>query len=107
MTEQDWTDVDKVADPYIVSKTLAEKAAWRLAQEPGQSRPVDLTTILPSLMLGPVFSKNAATSLELAQAMFDIFRVPLTPDLLFHTVDVRDVAAAHVLSLTAPEAKNK
>jgi len=106
-TEESWTDIEKV-DGYSRSKTLAERAAWRLTQHPETGLdPTELVVINPSFIVGPVLSSKAGSSLELIQAFFDIFRLPAIPSLLFHLVDVRDVAAAHAVALTEPEAKNQ
>lgn len=63
-------------EPYPISKTLAEKAAWALAREHG----VDLVTIHPVFVVGPAISKRTdATTV----AMF-IVRSP-SPQILFST----------------------
>lgn len=52
-TEDDWNDeatIDKF--PYHLSKTLAEKLAWDLAEE----YRFDLVAINPVMMLGPAVS---------------------------------------------------
>ena len=49
-------------EPYPVSKTLAEKAAWKLASEHN----IDLVTIHPVFVVGPVISKRTdATTVKL------------------------------------------
>ncbi|KAJ4977337.1 hypothetical protein NE237_002443 [Protea cynaroides] len=71
MDEQCWTDVDFLASEkpptwgYPVSKTLAEKAAWKFAEE----NKIDLVTIIPCLMAGPAITPNVPSSLCLAMSL--------------------------------------
>ncbi|GAV74987.1 Epimerase domain-containing protein [Cephalotus follicularis] len=71
MDEKDWTDVDyliKEKPPtwgYIVSKTLAEKAAWKFAEENN----IDLITIIPVLMAGNCITPDVASSISLSTSL--------------------------------------
>ncbi|XP_042481943.1 anthocyanidin reductase ((2S)-flavan-3-ol-forming)-like [Macadamia integrifolia] len=71
MDEQCWTDVDLLASEkpptwgYPASKTLAEKAAWKFAEE----NKIDLITIIPSLMAGPAITPDVPSSLCLAMSL--------------------------------------
>ncbi|XP_043697170.1 anthocyanidin reductase ((2S)-flavan-3-ol-forming)-like isoform X2 [Telopea speciosissima] len=71
MDEQCWTDVDFLASEkpptwgYPVSKTLAEKEAWKFAEENN----IDLITIIPSLMAGPSITPDVPSSLSLAMSL--------------------------------------
>ncbi len=97
-TEADWTVVDE-AEPYAKSKTLAERAAWDFAKEQG----LELATILPGPVLGPVLSKDCSASGDLVSQILQR-GVPMVPPIEMTTVDVRDVAAAHIAAMTVPEA---
>jgi dihydroflavonol-4-reductase len=100
-TEADWTDVDS-PDTYAYpkSKTIAERAArdW-VAREGGD---IEYVSINPTLVLGPVMSADASTSVEVMVKMLQ-GALPGFPDLAFGVVDVRDVADLHVRALTAPD----
>jgi dihydroflavonol-4-reductase len=99
-TEADWTDVDAPGvQPYIKSKTIAERAArdW-VAREGG---PLVFCTVNPVLVLGPVASADFAASVEVPKRLLE-GSIPALPDVGFSVVDVRDVAALHVLALEAP-----
>eukprot|EP00884_Botryococcus_braunii_P020767 jgi/Botrbrau1/7374/Bobra.0316s0018.1 len=100
-SEQDWNDWSTLSDnPYMLSKTLAEKAAWEIAQENG----LDLVTINPSFVVGPVISSRIeATSVLTLQAITEGKSATLFPRL----VDVRDVARAHILAAEVPEASGR
>lgn len=97
-----WTDTtDRLLGPYRLAKTLAEKAAWRFMAS--QAGPTTLTTILPSAVLGPVFSADYAHPLRLAQSLLR-GKPPGVPRVGFCVVDVRDLANLHILAMEAPDA---
>jgi len=103
LTEKDWSNPDNMADntAYTRSKAIAEKAAWDYVN--GEGKGLELTTINPSLVLGPVMSGDFSASVEaITQLMGG--KVPAIPKLGFQIVDVRDVADAHVLAMTHPDA---
>lgn len=100
--ERDWADPDAPsATPYARSKVLAERAAWDLAAAEGLA----LTVVNPGLILGPILgpvqSGAAGTSADLVTRLLR-GRDPMLPNIRFVAVDARDVAAAHVLSLSRP-----
>ncbi|HEY4461011.1 MAG TPA: NAD-dependent epimerase/dehydratase family protein [Pseudonocardiaceae bacterium] len=98
--ESTWTDVrDRRASTYARSKTLAEQAAWQLV---AGDRSV-LTTILPGTILGPLRDRHAAYSVQAVSQLL-AGTAPGIPRLGYSFVDVRDVAAAHIAAMLAPEA---
>lgn len=100
-TEADWTDVSQPdAYPYVQSKTIAERAArdW-VAAEGGD---MEYVSINPSLVAGPMLSKDASASLEVVSKLLS-GALPGCPDFTFGLVDVRDVADIHVRALNAPD----
>jgi dihydroflavonol-4-reductase len=102
-TEEDWTDETNRRDtsPYDRAKTLAERAAWAwLAAEGGG---LELATVNPGLVLGPVLGSDYSASIEAIKKLVD-GSIPVLPRLGFNVVDARDVARLHVLAMTAPEA---
>jgi nucleoside-diphosphate-sugar epimerase len=103
-TEHDWTNVDGPdVDPYAMSKTLAEKAAWDFIGSPQNTSALELVTILPGLVLGPVLSNHFSSSGESVKRMMN-HEVPGMPDLWYPPIDVRDVAWSHVKAMTLPRA---
>jgi dihydroflavonol-4-reductase len=99
-TEADWTDPDRPGTtPYIRSKTIAERAArdW-VAREGGA---LEFCTINPSVVLGPVWSRDYSASVVIVKKLLD-GSLRACPDIGFGLVDVRDVAALHVRALKAP-----
>lgn len=98
--EADFTNLASAAvSPYARSKTVAEFAAWDVARETGLA----LCTVNPGLVLGPVLDPRLGTSAQLVASMMK-GRIPLLPDMAIPSVDVRDVARAHVAAMLAPEA---
>lgn len=100
-TEADWTDIlDPIVSAYGKSKTLAERAAWDFVakEAPGMA----LTTINPSLVIGPPLDQNYGTSVSLIERILAA-KDPMLPNICFGCVDVRDVAAMHVAVLDKAE----
>jgi nucleoside-diphosphate-sugar epimerase len=101
-TEEDWTVLDGPGvTPYTKSKTLAERAAWDFIAAEGGS--TELATILPVAVMGPVMGHQISGSNHIIQRCLD-GAMPGFPDVWIPIVDVRDVAAAHILAMTTPEA---
>ena len=101
-TEDDWTNLDKVG-AYPKSKTLAERAAWKFINGAENTNNMELATINPPLILGPIPNKNFRTSVELIRT-FMLGQVPGVGRIKMGLVDVRDVAAAIILAMQTPEA---
>ena len=100
--EETWTDPEeKALTPYARSKTLAERAAWEFIEQTKGA--MELTTVLPGLVLGPVMTRAISGSVELISRMLT-GKVPALPRIGFSIVDVRDLAALHVRAMCAPEA---
>lgn len=93
-TEEDFTDPEAPKlSTYIRSKTLAEQTAWELARE----LDLELCTVHPGLVLGPLAAPNAGTSVGIVQELLG-GKLPGCPRLNFPVVDVRDVAELHRLA---------
>jgi dihydroflavonol-4-reductase len=99
-TEADWTPPDYPgAQPYVLSKTIAERAArdWVAAEGGG----IEYCSINPSVVLGPVWSRDYSPSVAIVKRLLE-GSVRGCPDIGFGVVDVRDVADLHVRALKAP-----
>ena len=95
--ENNWTNLsDTNLDAYTKGKALKEKAAWDFV---AKNDSIKLTTILPSLVLGPgIGSPVRRGSMEFMLMMINK-ELPVAPPLKFGVVDVRDVAKMHVAAL--------
>ncbi len=103
-TEADWSNLDgKRIGAYDKSKTIAERASWEYMETIKDSSPMELVAINPGLVLGPLLSSDWGTSAEMVKRILD-HKVPAIPNIGFATVDVRDVASAHVTAMVSPNA---
>ena len=104
-TEQDWSKLDgRVMSAYTKSKTIAERAAWDFVAKDNGG--LELSTVLPVAVLGPVLGKDFSPSILLVQRLM-LGAMPGCPKLYFSVVDVRDVAELHVRAMTTPAAKGE
>ena len=100
--ETDWTNPDRPdVTPYVVSKTLAERAAWEFVRStPGAP---ELAVVNPASCSGPAPDADLSTSHEVIRLMGP-GAYPAAPKIGFPISDVRDVAVTHVLAMTNPAA---
>jgi dihydroflavonol-4-reductase len=99
-SEKDWTPPDYPgAQPYVRSKTIAERAARDWVAKEGAG--MEYCSINPSVVLGPVWSRDYSASVSIVQRILD-GSLRALPNIGFGIVDVRDVADLHVRALTAP-----
>lgn len=97
-----WTDGDDVrVGAYARSKTIAERAAWDLIAK--QSGSTSLAVVNPTLVLGPVLSRDFSGSVQVVERLM-AGRVPGVPRLGFNIVDVRDVADLHIRAMVGEAA---
>ena len=100
--ETDWTDVNGPAvQPYMKSKTLAERAAWDFVEREGNG--MELAVVNPVGIFGPALNGDLSTSIELVKRMLE-GKLPGAPRLYLGAVDVRDVAGMQVKAMTDPAA---
>jgi len=102
LTEEDWNEKSTLRrNPYYLSKTLAERAAWAFMKAEGGA--TELVTILPSAVFGPVLSREGLGSVQFIQRLVD-GRLPRIPNVGLNIIDVRDLGVAHADAMTAPQA---
>lgn len=100
--ETDWSNPERPdVTTYVVSKTLAERAAWDFIK--GTPGAPELTVVNPAFVLGPAPDADLSTSHEVIRLM-GTGAYPAAPKIGFPVSDVRDVAATHVLAMTTPGA---
>lgn len=103
--ETNWTDLEgRDVTPYVTSKTLAERAAWRFVEEEGDG--LELAVVNPVGVFGPVLGPDYSTSIVLIRRLMD-GDLPGCPRLSYGVVDVRDVAELHLRAMTDPAAEGE
>ncbi len=103
LDETHWSNPDNIKDntAYTRSKTIAERAAWDYVK--GEGAGLELATVNPVAVLGPVMSGDFSASVEIVTQIMG-GKLPAIPRIGFQIVDVRDVADAHVSAMETPEA---
>ncbi|XP_044483224.1 phenylacetaldehyde reductase-like [Mangifera indica] len=86
---------------YVLSKTMAEEAAWNFAKEKG----MDIVSLNPAMVIGPLLQPTLNTS---AAAILSLIKGAQTfPNATFGWVNVKDVATAHILAFEVPSASGR
>jgi len=114
--ESCWSNPDRPGGMswYGKSKTLAEKAAWDFQASLPEANRMEIVTILPGFVMGPPLRKESFASGNWIRSLMigkmeD--RVAIGNAVIkcdgVGTVDVRDVALAHLRAVKVAEAANK
>ena len=106
LTEAQWNETSRLDhQAYSYSKTVAEKAAWAIAQAQDQWR---LVTVNPSLVVGPgVAAAHTSESFNLMKQIAGGAMKAGAPPFEIGMVDVRDVADAHMRAGFLPDAEGR
>ncbi|MBS7540983.1 SDR family oxidoreductase [Ancylobacter lacus] len=98
-TEADWTPIEAPNQPYILSKVVAERAAWDFVTASGAP---ELSVVNPTGIFGPVLGPQLSASVQIVKGLLDGAFPPELPDMWFGVVDVRDVADLHLRAMVEP-----
>ncbi|MFD4640079.1 SDR family oxidoreductase [Lentzea sp. NPDC058436] len=101
-TEADWSDVDHCG-AYAKSKTLAERAAWKFVEELPPAQRFELVVVNPGSVIGPLEGASPGTTVEIVRRLMSR-AIPAPLHVAQAFVDVRDLAAGHLLALESPRA---
>lgn len=107
LTEEIWNTTASLSyQPYSYSKTLAEKAAWDIAESQSSW---DLIAVNPCGVFGPALNPKNTTSesINILKMLGDGSMKSGAPKMGMGIVDVRDVAEAHFQAGFTPEAKGR
>ncbi|KAG6436748.1 hypothetical protein SASPL_101650 [Salvia splendens] len=86
---------------YVLSKTLAEDAAWKFVKEKG----IAMVAINPAMVIGPLLQPTLNTS---SAALLNLINGAETyPNSTFGWINVKDVAHAHILAFENPSANGR
>ncbi|BFZ14180.1 hypothetical protein BsWGS_17219 [Bradybaena similaris] len=103
-TESDWGDPSDPANmAYSKSKILAERAAWDYVNSLPDNQKFEFAVVNPGFIVGPTLHGSPGTSTYIIEQLLER-KMVMCPKLCFPTVDVRDVAMAHLRCMTLPEA---
>uniref|UniRef100_A0A2P2JKB3 Cinnamoyl-CoA reductase n=3 Tax=Rhizophora mucronata TaxID=61149 RepID=A0A2P2JKB3_RHIMU len=86
---------------YHLSKTLTEEAAWKFAKE----NKIDLVTINPAFVIGPLLQPTLNSTVEMIVNLIKGPQVNMNE--YYGSVDVRDVADAHIQAFEIPSANGR
>ncbi|KAG8087540.1 hypothetical protein GUJ93_ZPchr0010g8029 [Zizania palustris] len=103
--ESCWSDLDYCKETrnwYCYGKAVAEQAAWEAARRRG----VDLVVVSPVLVIGPLLQPTVNASVAHILKYLDGSASKFANAVQAY-VDVRDVAAAHLLVLESPSASGR
>ncbi len=105
-TEADWSDETNRADSsaYERSKTIAERAAWDQLKREGGA--LELVTINPGAVLGPVLGRDFSASIDIVKKLMD-GSLPGLPRFGWPLVDVRDIADLHYRAMLGETANGQ
>lgn len=105
LTEADWnTRSTLTRNPYYLSKTLAEKAAWDFMAE--ETPHFTLVAINPFMVIGPSLTPGLNTSNQLFADLVS-GKYPGLMNLAWGFTDVRDVADAHIRAMDRESATGR
>lgn len=104
--ENDWSDLGKTRLIYHKSKTIAEQAAWDFINSTENKSRMEMVSINPSNVFGPVLDGHHHTSTEWYRTIMHA-EVPGVARTQIDFVDVRDLVEVLVKALTVPEAAGK
>lgn len=120
LTNESWNrlsqDDARTANHYFISycssKKESELAVWEFVKT--EKPNFGVTVFLPPLIFGPPIqaikkpiSKGISFSIDIFHSIWDGSNAEVPATMFPSWIDVRDLADAHVKSLTAPGAKNK
>lgn len=94
-------------NPHFLSLKLAEEAAWQLVDQLPSDRRIDLVTMNPGTLFGPMLSKSKLAPGN--QVIYDLVtgQYSALVDLNWSMIDVRDCAMAHIAALENNDARGR
>jgi len=94
--ESHFNSINKKTPAYVKSKILAEKAIFEFLEK--EKPEFTICTLHPSLILGPGVLQDPTSSMKAIKDFMNK-KYPAVPKFYFGTIDVRDLAAAHIKAL--------
>jgi len=104
--ESDWTDIHRTEYAYAKSKTLAEQAAWEFIKGPENKTGMELVSVNPTNVFGPVLDNRHHTTTEWFGTLLRR-EIPGLSRTQLNLVDVRDVVEMIEKAMITPDAAGK
>ncbi|PSR84936.1 Tetraketide alpha-pyrone reductase [Actinidia chinensis var. chinensis] len=105
LNESHWSDLEYCKRYnlwYAYAKTIAEKEAWKIAEE----SEIDLVVVNPSFVVGPLLAPQPTSTLQLILAVVKGLRGEY-PNTTVGFVHIDDVVAAHILAMEESKASGR
>ncbi|XP_057477355.1 tetraketide alpha-pyrone reductase 2-like isoform X1 [Actinidia eriantha] len=105
LNESHWSDLEYCKRCnlwYAYAKTIAEKEAWRVAEECG----IDLVVVNPSFVVGPLLAPQPTSTLQLILAIVKGL-IGEYPNTTVGFVHIDDVVATHLLAMEESKASGR
>lgn len=105
LNESHWSDTEYCKRYnlwYAYAKTIAEKEAWKFAEESG----IDLVVVSPSFVVGPLLAPQPTSTLQMILAIVKGL-IKEHPNTTVGFVHIDDVVAAHILAMEESKASGR
>nr|XP_043606405.1 tetraketide alpha-pyrone reductase 2-like isoform X2 [Erigeron canadensis] len=105
LNESHWSDTEYCKQYnlwYAYAKTIAEKDAWRIAEESG----INLVTVNPSYVVGPLLAPQPTSTIKIILD-YVTGAIEECPNMVIGFVHINDVVAAHILAMEKNEAAGR
>ncbi|KAF9674101.1 hypothetical protein SADUNF_Sadunf10G0092700 [Salix dunnii] len=105
LNESHWSDIEYCKSHnlwYAYAKTVAEKEAWRISKENG----IDLVSLIPSFVVGPLLAPEPSSTLLLIQSIVKGSRGEY-PNMTVGFTHVDDVVAGNILAMENSKATGR
>jgi nucleoside-diphosphate-sugar epimerase len=106
LDESHWSNLDyckKYNLWYAYAKTIAEKEAWKFAEEQG----LNLVVVNPSFVIGPLLAPEPTSTLFVVLSIIKGENNKVYPNSRMGFVHIDDVVEAHILAMEAPSASGR
>lgn len=88
---------------YAYAKTVAEREAWKVAEESG----IDLVVVNSSFVIGPLLSPQPTSTLLIFYSIIKGLRGGEYPNQTIGFVHIDDVVSAHLIAMQDPKANGR
>uniref|UniRef100_A0A453J6F8 3-beta hydroxysteroid dehydrogenase/isomerase domain-containing protein n=2 Tax=Aegilops tauschii TaxID=37682 RepID=A0A453J6F8_AEGTS len=106
IVDETWFSVPELCEKhqqwYVLSKTLAEEAAWKFSKD----NELEIVVMHPTMVIGPLLQPTLNASVEVILNLIN-GSSSTYPNIAHGWVNVKDVALAHILAYEVPSADGR